>query len=176
MLDLGRLRLESEERFHACSKHLHGLDMREMLRVAAVNAIGSPPNLTDLPYTNNAPFGMASTVDLSPLKVDISGIFSAIDDPSHTRTLRASVIDRTHRLQYFQHILLDSLFKAGFLANAFFNSIAVVNTAVPTNWGLDRIYDPKTQRWSSPGRPGPPRIDARKVIRDWKDYSWATDT
>lgn len=120
-LDLGRLKLKSEERIHACSKHLRGLDLREMLRVAAVNAMAGQPNPTDLPYRGNAAhaFGVATEIDFSPLKVDLSGIFSMYDDPSRTRTLRAIIIDRTHRLQHFQYMLLNSLFKADFLANAF---------------------------------------------------------
>ena len=161
---------------HACSRHLHGLDMREMLRVASVNAKSSPPNLTDFPYIGNVPvFGMATTVDLSPLKVDVTGLFSPFDDPSQTRALRASIIDRTHRLLYFKHILLGSLFRAGFLANAFFDSVAVVNTAVPTGWGYRGIYDRETRRWSHPKRPMAPKFDARDLIREWKDYEWATN-
>lgn len=92
MLALGRLKLNSKERVDACSKHLHGLDMHEMLRVAAVNAIGSPPRFTDLPYHGDAPpaFGVAVTVDFSPLKVDISGLVSPFVNPSHTANIFAS--------------------------------------------------------------------------------------
>lgn len=102
----------------------------------------------DLPYDGKAPpaFEKATKLDLSPLKVDVSGHFPPYDCPSQTRSLQASVIDRTYRLQHFQHILLDSLFKAEFLANAFFYSINVVNTAVPTSWGHKGTYDPKTRR------------------------------
>ena len=81
-LGLGRLRLKSEERIDACSRHLHRLDLGEMLRDAAVAATGGPPNFGDIPYIGNVPtFGVATTVDLSPLKVDVSGIFSPFDDP-----------------------------------------------------------------------------------------------
>ena len=176
-LDLGRLNLKSKERIDACSKHLHGLDMHEMLRVAATNAIGGPPDSHDLPYVADTPhaFGTASTVDFSQLKVDVCGLFSPLDSPSGTPVLSVSVIDRTHRLQHFQHVLVDSLFKAGFLANAFQNKMNIVNTAVPSTWGYPGVYDPKTGRWSHPGRPMSPRIDARGIIDEWKDYQWATD-
>ncbi|CAF9906031.1 hypothetical protein IMSHALPRED_004054 [Imshaugia aleurites] len=173
-LNLGRLNLKSKERIDACSNHLHGLDMHEMLRVAAVNALGGPPRFDDLPYIGDPPhaFGMTTTVDYSPLKVDVFGLFSFNDCPSQTRTLGVSVIDRTHRLQHFSHILLDSLFKADFLANAFHPRKDIVSTAVPANWGHRGVCDPRTKRWSHPGRPRSPRIDARGIIQD---HQWATD-
>ena len=176
-LDLGRLKLQSEERIHACSQHLGGLDLHEMLRVAAVNAMAGQPNPTDLPYIGDAAHavGVATAIDFSPLKVDVSGLFSMYDDPSRTRALRALVIDRTHRLQHIQHLLLNSLFKADFLANAFHSTILVVDTAVPLHWGYKGTYDRNTGRWSASGRPVAPKIDARDLIRRWKDYEWATD-
>lgn len=78
----GRLRLRSKERIDACSRHLHSLDMREMLRDAAVAAMRGPPLFDDIPYIGITPaLGVATTLDLSPLKVDISGLFSPFDDP-----------------------------------------------------------------------------------------------
>ena len=177
-LNMGRLRLESEGRIDACSKYLHGLDMHEILRVAAVKATGGPPKLSGLPYQGEPPndHEVATAVDLSPLKVDVSGLFSPWDDPSQTRVLKAWVIDRTHRLQHFQHMLVGSLFKAGFLANAFYSSILVANTALPINWGYKRIYDRSTGRWSSsPERPKTPMVDARDLIHGMKDFDWATN-
>ena len=70
---LGRLRLELKERIDACSKHLRGLDMHEILRVATGYAIGGQREFTDLPHSGDAPphaFGVATTVDSSLLKVD----------------------------------------------------------------------------------------------------------
>ena len=108
MLSLGRLRLKSKDSIDACSKHLHSLDMHEMLRVAAVNAVGGPPSFDDLPYIGDPPheFDLTSTVDYSPLKVDVSGLCSPLDYPSRTKSLMALAIDRTYRLHHFQHILL----------------------------------------------------------------------
>ena len=176
-INLGRLNLRSKNRIDAFSKHLHGLDMHEMLRVAAVNAIDGPPKFSNLPYRGNAPcaFGVATKVDISPLKVDIFGIFSSVDNPSRTRVLRASAIDRTHRLQHFQHILLDSLFKADFLANAFHTTIGVVDTALPAAWGHKGTFDRETRKWSHPGRPKSHEADAVDLIKGWKNYDWATN-
>lgn len=70
---LGRLRLEMKERIDACSKHLRGLDMHEILHVATEYAIGGQRKLTGLPYSGDAPphaFGVATTVDSSLLKLD----------------------------------------------------------------------------------------------------------
>ena len=72
-------------------------------------------------------------------------------------------------------MLLNSLFKADFLANAFDCAILVVDTAVPTHWGYTQIYDPKTDTWSSPGRPKAPKVDARDLTHGWKDYCWGTN-
>ena len=177
-LAMGRLKLYTKERVDACSKHLHGLDMREMLRVAAVNATGNPPRFTDLPYNDDAPpaFGMAVTVDSSQLKVDISGLLSPFVSPSQTGIISASAIDRTHRLQHFKHILLSSLFKADFLVTAYHNNnVTIVSTAIPSTWGYKAVYDRKTERWFHPGRPRSPKFDARDLIRGWKDHDWATN-
>ena len=148
-----------------------------MLHVAAVNAMGGPPRFKDLPYHGEAPpaFEKATKLDLSPLKVDVSGLFSPYDCPSQTRSLRASAIDRTYRLQHFQHILLDSIFRADFLANAFYHSTQVVNTAAPTSWGHKGTYDPKTRTWYAPRRPKAPNVDARDLIHEWKDFERATN-
>ncbi|CAF9906545.1 MAG: hypothetical protein ALECFALPRED_002427 [Alectoria fallacina] len=174
-LGLGRLKLNSKDRVDACLKHLHGLDMHEMLRVAAVNAIGRQPDFQSLPYEGATPhaFGVATTIDFSPLKVDVSGI--SCSHPSHAVFLGSSVIDRTHWLQHFQHILLNSLFKAGFLVNAFHNQVGVVNTGLPSTWGHKRVYDRKTGRWYSPGRPRTPQFDARDLIQEWRDHDWVTN-
>ena len=176
-LCLGRLRLKSKDSIDACSKHLHGLNVHEMLRVAAVNAVRGPPNFDDLPYIGSPShaFGLTSNVDYSPLKVDISGLFSPFDHPSRTRSLRVLIVDRTHRLYHFQHILLESLFKADFLTNAYESSIYVVSTAMPSTMGHRCLYDPKTGRWSYPGRGQAPKVDASGIIHRWKDYDWATD-
>ena len=144
-LPVGRLQLKSEKCIDACSQHLHKLDLGKMLCDASTAAMNGPPVFGDIPFAGDVKaFGVATTMDLSPLKVDISGIFSPFEDPSQTRGLAAWVIDRTHRLQHFQDIILDSLFKAGFLANAFYNSITIMDIAVPVTWGYKGTYDRKT--------------------------------
>lgn len=176
LFNLGRLKLKSKQRIDACSKHLHGLDMHEMLRDAAVNAVGGLPNFTNLPYRDEAShaYGVATTIDLSPLKVDVSGLFSMGFDPSQTMNLSASVIDRTHRLPHFQHLLLHSLFKAKFLADAFHPKVHVVNTFLPSVWLRKCTYNRRNGRWRALTA-RPPVIDARDLIQRWKDYDWATD-
>lgn len=53
------------------------------------------------------------------------------------------------------------------------NSILIANTALPINWGYRRIYDRSTGRYTSPGRPNAPNVDARDLIHGMKDYDWA---
>ena len=140
-LDVGRLRLESKERIDACSKHLHGLDLHKILHVAAVNAMSGPPKFGELPYIGEIThaFGRAITLDLSPLKVDVSGIFSPYQNRSQTGLLKTPVINRTHRLQHFQHKLLDSLFKAGFLVKAFHSSMMVLKYCIAYQLGIQGL-------------------------------------
>lgn len=176
-LMLARLKLKSQNQIDACTKHLHGLDMHEMLRIAAVNATRGPPNFTSLPYYEEVPLslGVATTVDNSALKVDISGIHSPTLDPSHTSTLCTSILDRTHRLQHFKHLLLESLSRAGFLATAFHGRMSIVQTILTTGWLSGRSYNPKTRRWTNPGRRKAPTFDASDLIRNWNGFVWATD-
>lgn len=174
-----KLKLGSQKRIDACSKHLHDLDLHEMLRIAAVNATRGPPKFTNLPYRHIAPpsLGVATTVEKSALKVDISGIYSATFDSSQTSNLCASILDHTHRLQHFKQILLESLFRAGFLAEAFDGRMNIVMTILSTSWLYPGgVYNPETGRWStSLGRPKAPVIDANDLIRNWNGFEWATN-
>ncbi len=176
-LNFGRLKLGSKERIDACSKHLHSLNMDKILGIAAVNAMNGPPKFEDLPYSRpvSYPPGVATIFDMSPLKVDMAGISSPNESPSRVSTLEASFIDRTHRSQHFQHIILVSLFKAGFLANAFYNKIPVVDTAIKVWLPHKGTRDPKTGRWSNPVGPRIPLFDASDLIDERKDYKWATN-
>lgn len=153
--------------------------MHEILRVAAVQATKGPPSFSDLPYRypSPQPAGVASMVDTSSLKVDVIGIFSPHDSASRTRKLSALILDRTHRLQHFQHSLLESLLKADFLASAQHPNIHVMMTVLSSNWGWEKdLYDPSTRRWiSDPERPKSPEVDASELIHRWKDYDWATN-
>lgn len=152
---LAKLKLGSQKRIDACSRHLHGLDMHEMLRIAAVNATRGPPNFNSLPYPEEVlpSLGVATTVKNSALKVDISGIYSPTIDPSRASNLCASILDRTHRLHHFKHLLLEPLFKAGFLATAFYGRMYIVKTILPNGWSCKGFYDPETRRWKHPGKP-----------------------
>lgn len=174
---LAILKLGSQKRIDACSKHLHGLDMHEMLRIAAVNATRGLPNFASLPYKGIVPssLGVATTVENSALKVDISGIYSPTLSPSRTSNLRASIIDRTHRLQHFKHLLLESLFRAGFLAAVFYGRMNILKTILSTGWIGGGVYHPETRHWTNLGRPKAPVIDASDLIRDWNGFEWATN-
>ena len=100
-------------------------------------------------------------------------MFTSALSLSQTRTLTALAIDRTQRLQHFQHILLDSLFKADFLANAFFSTTLIVDAAMPV-WGHKCTFDLKTRRWAHPRRPKA-HFDASDLVPKWKDHDWATN-
>ena len=174
MLFLGKLKLESRERINACSKHLHNMPVHEMLRVAAVSAVRGPSSFSDHAYQHEPlSLGVASRLDYPPLKVDISGIHAPNGDSS-TRILVANVVDRTHRLEHFKHIILKSLFKAGFQATA---SVAspITTTLMMTRlalWWVKNTYDPKTGRSTAPT---PPLVDASDLIQGWNDFEWATN-
>ena len=176
-LMLARLKLKSQNQIDACTKHLHSLDMHEMLRIAAVNATRGPPNFTSLPYVGEVPpsLGVATTVENSALKVDISGIYSPTLHPSHTCNLCTSILDRTHRLQHFTHLLLESLSRAGFLATAFYGRMDIVKTLLTIGWFRRGFYNPETGRWNPPVQIKDPTIDASDLIRDWNGFEWATD-
>ena len=172
---LGYLKLESKERISACSKHLHNMPVREMLRAAAVSAMRGPPRFSDLPYRHEPPsLGVASKLDYSPLKVDISGMFAPHVDLS-TNLLSALVVDRTYRLEHFKHMFFKSLYEAGFLVAPRHNTMM---TRLIANWGGKRVYDPTTKQWKlkdGKERQKNPLVDASDLIYDWKDFKWATN-
>lgn len=174
---LARLKLKSQHQIDACTKHLHGLDMHEMLRVAAVNATRGPPNFTSLPYLGEIPpsLGVPTKVENSALKIDITGIYSPTPYPSHTSNLCTPILDRTHRLQHFKHLLLESLSRAGFLTTAFYGRMDIVKTILTAGWFRRGFDNPETGRWTPPGEIKAPMIDASDLIRDWSGFEFATD-
>lgn len=177
-LDLGRLKLKSPRDFEACSKLLHGFDIPKILQVAAITAASSqltPPQQLTSPAGSHRLHDKngAMAIDVSPLKIDISGLFSMDEDISRAKILYALAIDRSHRFQHFQRIILDSLSSAGFLANRFSGDITIVRTAMPFSWGNMGFFDPKLRRWNHSGRPRAPQIDARGLIESYRDYEWA---
>ena len=173
MLFLGKLKLESRERINAFSKHLHNMPVHEMLRVAAVSAVKGRPSFPDHAYQHEPlSLGVASKLDYPPLKVDISGMNSPNGDSS-TRILVAMVVDRTHRLEHFKHMILKSLFKAGFQATAPVAS-PITTTLMMTRLALWWVKntDPKTGRSKAAT---PPLVDASDLIQGWNDFEWATN-
>ena len=160
MIHLGKFNLQSTERIDACRRHLHSIDMHQMLCLAAANA---QPTLNDLPDQDHHRYSRGR--DFSPLKVDLIGLVSP-NRASRFRALHASAIDQTHRLHHFQSVILDSLSKAGFLAKGLPFRVKVVDTVMSSGW---------TRAPETGGRRRlPPLFDARAIIDKWKDYSWAT--
>ena len=163
-LGLGVLKLESKERINACLKHLHDMPVRKMLRVAAMGA------LVHKVLSRAWDRGL----DYSPLKVDISGIFSRHGD-SPTTVFSAEVIDPTQRLVHFKREILKSLSEAGFRATALPDEMNLMMTRSNAWWPPKGTYDPKIGEWSKKGRPRPPLVDAGNLIRDWNKFEWATN-
>lgn len=178
VLNLGRLKLKSTREFEAYSKLLHAFDIPKILRVAAPTAPSgqlTPVQNVPLPAGRQ---GLQRTMEIddSPLKIDISGLFSIDEDASRARVLCALPTDRSHRFQHFQRIILDSLSSAGFLASRFSDGIiTIVRTAMASSWGHKGFFDPRLGRWNHSGRPKTPLIDARDLIESHRDYQWATN-
>ena len=150
------------------------MPVHEMLRVAAVSAVRGRPSFSDHAYQHEPlSLGVARKLDYPPLKVDISGIHAPNGDSS-TSILVANIVDRTHRLEHFKHIILKSLSKAGFQATAPvaspYNTVLMMTRL--TSWWVKITYDPKTGRWTTPT---PPLVDASDLIRGWNDFQWATN-
>ena len=177
-VSLGNLKLKLKERISACSEHLHNMPVREMLRAAAVSAMRGPPRFSDLPYPYEPPsLGVASKLDYSPLTVDISGMLAPHGDSS-TNSLSALVVDRTYRLEHFKHLVLKSLYEAGFLARAHSSTMKFMLTKLAATWVEKGVYDPIAGRWKRKDykeRRRTPSVDASDLIQDWKDLEWATN-
>ena len=94
---------------------------------------------------------------------------------SPTNVLAAMVVDRTHRLEHFKHIIFKSLSKAGFQAVvAPHNTTSLMMTELCASWWGNDSYDPKTERWNKK-RPAAPLVDASDLIQGWNDFEWATN-
>ena len=77
-LDLGRLKLKSERDFEACAKLLHNFDILDLIRVAATSTASdqlTPVQNVPLPARRDS-LQRIIEIDHSPLKIDLSGLFS----------------------------------------------------------------------------------------------------
>ena len=172
---VGRLKLRSEKSISSCSKHLKSMPVHEMLRDAAVSAMGDPTKFSDIAYQREPlSLGVASKPDCSPLKVDISGMCSPFG-ATQTNILAAMVVDRTHRLEHFTHVILKSLSEAGFCATAYPSFMGLMMTRMLDTYPRKGTYDRKTGRWNNKGRPVRPKVDASNLIQGWNDFEWATN-
>ena len=94
------------------------MPVHEMLRGATVSAVRVPPRFSHLAFQRELlSLGVASKLDYSLLKFDISGMFSPYGDSSNS-VLSALVVDRMFWLEHSKHSILKSLSVAGFVTIA----------------------------------------------------------
>ena len=171
MLYLGQVKLESKERIDACLKHLHDLNLQEMLQAAAVSTTESHKNNSE--RFVKRPLELATQTHESPLRVDVSGICMPFIYSSSTKAIGASAFDRTHRLEHFHHKIIDSLWEANFLPFGISNRVNVMIDVFPSYWTWKFRYSKDTGLWNTVGQPKDPAVTENYYTWGRNDFVWA---